>query len=63
MYQIINQKAKKDLSSFQNQEKGKNLFGNRSFKIKIISAWKYPGISPKGKSIPIPEEILEELSF
>lgn len=27
----------------------------------IISAWRYPGISPKGKEIPIPEDILEEL--
>jgi len=28
---------------------------------KIISAWRYPGISPEGKKIPIPEDILEEL--
>ncbi len=34
---------------------------NRS-KIKIISAWKYPGISPIGEPIPIPEDILKELS-
>ncbi|OGI28655.1 MAG: hypothetical protein A2288_00720 [Candidatus Moranbacteria bacterium RIFOXYA12_FULL_44_15] len=27
--------------------------------IKIISAWRYPGVSPKNN--PIPEEILEEL--
>ncbi len=31
-------------------------------KIKIISAWRYPGVSPAGKKIPIPEEILQELS-
>jgi len=31
-------------------------------KIKIISAWRYPGISPTGKKIPIPEDILEELN-
>ena len=30
-------------------------------KRKMISAWRYPGISPKGKEIPIPEDILEEL--
>jgi hypothetical protein len=37
--------------------------GSRSAgqKIKIISAWRYPGISPKGKEIPIPRDILEEL--
>ena len=27
----------------------------------IISAWRYPGISPVGKAIPIPADILEEL--
>lgn len=30
-------------------------------KIKIISAWRYPGKSPVGKKPPIPEDILEEL--
>ena len=28
----------------------------------IISAWRYPGVSPVGKKIPIPEEILQELN-
>lgn len=32
-----------------------------SQKLKVISAWRYPGISPKGKQIPIPDDILEEL--
>lgn len=30
-------------------------------KKKIISAWRYPGISPKGKKIIIPDDIIEEL--
>jgi len=30
-------------------------------KKKMISAWRYPGISPIGEPIPIPEDILEEL--
>ena len=30
-------------------------------KLIIISAWRYPGISPVGKQIPIPQDILEEL--
>jgi len=30
-------------------------------KKRIISAWRYPGISPVGKPIPIPDEILQEL--
>ncbi|MDP1845705.1 MAG: hypothetical protein Q8L09_03045 [Candidatus Moranbacteria bacterium] len=37
-------------------EKGK-AFGRQ--KIRIISAWRYPGVSPKRD--PIPEEILREL--
>lgn len=28
---------------------------------RIISAWRYPGISKPGESIPIPEEIRQEL--
>lgn len=30
-------------------------------KKKIISAWRYPGVSPIGKKIPIPDEILQEI--
>lgn len=30
-------------------------------KMKIISTWIYPGISPKGKEIYIPEDVWEEL--
>jgi len=30
-------------------------------KKKMISAWRYPGISPEGKSIVIPDDIIEEL--
>lgn len=30
---------------------------NRVVKIKIISCWRYPGKSPVGQKIPIPEEI------
>lgn len=38
------------------------MFQNIGKKIRIISAWRYPGISPKGKEIPIPQDILEELN-
>jgi hypothetical protein len=34
---------------------------NRGSKKIIISAWRYPGISQEGKTVPIPPEILEEL--
>lgn len=30
-------------------------------KVRIISAWRYPGVSPVGKPVPIPDEILREL--
>ena len=29
--------------------------------IKIISTWRYPAVSPKGKSIPIPDDVLQDL--
>lgn len=32
-----------------------------SGKIKIISTWIYPGVSPKGKEIFVPDEVWEEL--
>jgi hypothetical protein len=28
---------------------------------RIISAWRYPGISPRGQEIPIPDEIRGEV--
>ena len=40
---------------------------DKKFKVKssgkkiIISAWRYPGVSPAGKQIPIPTDVLEEL--
>lgn len=37
------------------------MFQNIGKKVKIISAWRYPAISPVGKEIPIPQDILEEL--
>lgn len=36
------------------------ILGNRP-KMRIISAWRYPGVSLVGKKIPIPDEILQEL--
>ena len=37
-------------------------FRNKQKRLNIISAWRYPGQSPKGKHIPIPSDILEELN-
>lgn len=33
----------------------------KSGKKRIISAWRYPGSSPIGERIPIPQDILDEL--
>lgn len=30
-------------------------------RIRIISAWRYPGVSPVGRKIPIPDDIRQEL--
>jgi hypothetical protein len=35
------------------------ILNSANRKIRIISAWRYPGVSPKNN--PIPEEILEEI--
>lgn len=48
-----------------NQEQGK--LQTMDYKLstvrkRIITAWRYPGVSPIGKPIPIPEDILLELS-
>ncbi len=39
------------------------LAGRQGKKKRIISTWRYPGISPKGKRIEIPEDTLEELGL
>ncbi|MFA7208730.1 MAG: hypothetical protein WC120_00435 [Parcubacteria group bacterium] len=52
MYQIKKNKNRKNLSELQ-----KLLFRDQK---KIISAWRYPGVSPEHN--PIPEDILREIS-
>jgi len=37
------------------------LGGQNSKKIKLISVWRYPGITKKGEEIQIPEDVLVEL--
>lgn len=44
-----------------NNERKKGGFGWTQGKIMIISAWRYPGISPVNKPIQIPEDVLEDL--
>jgi hypothetical protein len=47
MFVVKNQKQEEGIQNFTQQ------------KLRIISAWRYPGVSPKRN--PIPEEILREL--
>jgi hypothetical protein len=51
MYQIIKSKS---------QDK-KSLIWDKGKKIRVITAWRYPGRSPVNGPIPVPIEILEEL--
>ena len=54
--------SKQILSSKSKEQKGLNTkYKIQNTKYKIISAWRYPGVSPKRD--PIPEDILRELDF
>jgi hypothetical protein len=47
-------------SKYQKEKKESNtIYKIQNTRYKIISAWRYPGVSPKRD--PIPEEILREL--
>ncbi len=59
MYQIKTQKQKTKTKELKN--KTKNFKNQKTTKIIIISAWKYPGVSKPGESMPIPQDILEEI--
>lgn len=71
MYQEISSSPISSLNAkrpdFASQNRESSIFVNKNRdsalnpKVRIISAWRYPGISPVGKKIPIPEEILQEL--
>lgn len=62
MYQLRGgANSKSQISNSKNPHPALSLLGRGgNEKIKIISAWRYPGISPKNN--PIPEEILQELA-
>ena len=54
MYVINNSKQKFQNSQLKTQNLGTG-------KIRVISAWKYPGITQPGDPIPIPPDIFEEI--
>lgn len=61
------QRGERDLAQKGGQPRNKKsyetwvMYQKKGSKKIIISAWRYPGISPVGKQIPIPQDILEEL--
>jgi hypothetical protein len=55
--QITNNKQSEKSSVISHKSLANNNFSKKI----IISAWRYPGVSPIGKKIPIPADILEEL--
>jgi len=59
MYQTKNQKSKIKITNQNPKLKELQNKINSNKKITIISAWRYPGVSPKKN--PIPEEILREI--
>ena len=59
MYQTKNQKSKNKAITQNLKLKELQDKINSNKKITIISAWRYPGVSPKKN--PIPEEIMREL--
>jgi hypothetical protein len=60
MYQAKISKSKFPISNqIQNPNDKNRKIMNGAKKLKVISAWRYPGISPKNN--PIPEEILNEI--
>jgi len=63
MYQLS---RKADTLIKRSESKGASIdklgtIGHSANRKIIISAWRYPGVSPVGKKIPIPQDILEEL--
>ena len=67
LYQTSKQKSKSSdqkkletqIKKLESKEKAKKLIDLIPKKLTIISAWRYPGVSPKKN--PIPEEIMREL--
>jgi|SRR3989344_1467311 len=55
------QKSRQGSGQAKVDESKDSKFIIHNSKFIVISAWRYPGISPVGKQIPIPADIMEEL--
>lgn len=47
---------------YQEDKETRNQGIKESKRLKIITAWRYPGVSPIRDEIPIPQEIIDEIS-
>jgi len=63
MYQITKSKIKNQKSKTELPKEAKVKMRTKfsSPITKIISAWRYPGMSPRGEPPPIPEDVLWEI--
>ena len=61
MYQQRRNKRQGTRNKEENIKNNLSLVSSHLSQKVIISAWRYPGVSPIGKQIPIPQDILEEL--
>jgi len=60
MYQIKKMSGEKRVVTDLSKNDLLSDLGFGKSQIRIISAWRYPGVSPKGEELP--EEILEEIA-
>jgi hypothetical protein len=51
----------KNISAYGGKNKKSKIKATEG-RIKIISAWIYPGVSPKGKEIYIPQDVWDEIA-
>ena len=66
MYTFVSQKSRTDADKNAEQRgkiQRKSAYSPRksAARMRMISAWRYPGVSKAGKEIPIPPDILAEL--
>ena len=59
--EIQNSKLKTQKSKLETQNSKFKTQSSKGRKIKVISAWKYPGITQPGDPIPIPPDIFAEI--
>lgn len=62
MQQIGNKQKTEIWTMYQLVKKDRLQLTDSEYRFKIITAWRYPGITKPGTPIPIPEDIQSELN-